>query len=264
MALAIPASTWARRTFGAAADDLGQAVPAALDRAHQLARAAHDIAAMTNLRTYGTTLWAKQYDELFAAISALGEARMAQLQGYALVVFGRHAFFPLRYTDRVDVPVTRARLPQPVSPQRAQLYGAHAPSVADPQPPLPGWDDPVPADRPRPLPELGADIQLITIAYACNPEAGLLRVEWGEADHVGDGALRWGHHEPLPLPSAEPELARRLRVVGAAERTARFGHGHQPDIGLDVRAAHLRELGVPPDTEHTPDQPTTQDNGRQH
>lgn len=249
MALAIPASTWARRTFGAHADALRQAIPTALDRAWVRARTAHDSAEMTTLHTYGTTLWVAQHEELIRAIGQLGPIREAQLIGYRLVVLGSHAFFPLCYTDQATVPVERARLPKPLSPQRQQLYGAHSPAVDDPQLLLLDWTDPAPADRPRPLPELGADTQLITVAYACNLEAGLLRVEWGEAEHVGDGELRWGHHEPLPLPTDDQEPSRRLRPVGDTGQPGqpgqpeRFGHGRQPDIGLDIRAQRQRALG---------------------
>jgi hypothetical protein len=250
-------SDWAVEAFGARVAELWERIPAALAKAHRRARAAHDAAQSKNQRVYGTALWELQHEELVAAVSSVNGAKPAKFGGYELPVVAGKVLFPLRYTDQAGVPVERARLPMPVSPQRERLFGAHAPEVERPHPFLDeSWAElELPADY-EAYPQLGDGAELIVIAYACNLEAGVLHIEWGRAEHVGDGELRWGDHSPLPLPTT---AGQHLVTAGRAG-VPRFDVGEAPGLALGLRHPGDRELNRPPQTERHPDQPHAQDN----
>lgn len=261
-------SDWAADAFGEHVDVLRHRIPLALATAHIRARAGHDATQSKNLRVYGTALWEFQHEELVTAMSSIDRARVAKFGGYELPVVANHVLFPLRYTDRIGVPVERASLPMPVSEQRQRLFGAHAPEVERPNPFLDeSWAElDLPADY-EVFPQLGDGTELIVIAYACNLEAGVLHIEWGRAEHVGDGELRWGEHTPLPLASTGPDSAAGpsglsasgLSGTGPSTIGSRFDAGAEPGIAMGLRPPGDERRDVPPQTERHPDEPRTQD-----
>lgn len=277
-------SDWSADAFGEHVDVLRKEIPVALATAHTRARAGHDATQSKNLRVYGTALWEFQHEELVAAATPIDGARVAKFGGYELPVVANHVLFPLRYTDRTGVPVERACLPLPVSRQRQRLFGAHAPEVERLNPFLDeSWAElDLPADY-EVFPQLGDGTELIVIAYACNLEAGVLHVEWGRAEHVGGGELRWGEHTPLPLTSAGPTDSAADRsglsvgglsvgrvgvgrvgvggvsVTGHSTIGSRFDAGAEPGIALGLRHPGDEKRNVPPQTERHPDEPRTQD-----
>lgn len=257
-------SDWSADAFGEHVDVLRTGIPLALATAHTRARAGHDAAQSKNLRVYGTALWEFQHEELVAATSSIAGTRIAKFGGYELPVVANHVLFPLRYTDRAGVPVERACLPLPVSRQRERLFGAHAPEIERPNPFLDeSWAElDLPADY-EVFPQLGDGTELIVIAYACSLEAGVLHVEWGRAEHVGGGELRWGEHTALPLAvagPADPATARsRLSVTGQGTVGSRFDAAAEPGIALGLRHPGDEKLKLPPQTERHPDQPRVQD-----
>lgn len=241
---------WADQAFGARARALRERIPAALAEAHRRARASHDAGRSRNQLVYGTALWVFQHEELAAAIGAIDGASVAKLGAYELPVVARKVLFPLKYAELADVPVERARLEPPVSGLRERLFGAHAPAVEHSHPYLDeSWSSFTP--NYQPFPQLGRDAEVVVIAYACNVEAGLLHLEWGRAEHIGGGELRWGEHSPLPVPS---DQGRRLAAVGR-NGDARFDTGAEPGLGLGLRHPGAGQLDVPPQTEHHPDRP---------
>ena len=250
---------WADAAFGDDVHRLRQRIPLALATAHTRARAGHDATSSTTRRIYGNGLWEFQYEELVRELLTIDGAKVAKFGGYQLVVVADHAFFPLRYTDRAGVPIGRARLQRPVSPQRERLFGAHAPEVEPNEPFLDeAWEQLDPQEEYESFPQLGEGAQLVVVAYACNLEAGVLHVEWGEAEHIGDGELRWGEHTALPLVSAS--AAGGLSLAGHSTGTPWFDSGKEPKIAMGLRHPGDDELGVPPQTEPSPDEPHTQDN----
>ncbi|MEU4712180.1 hypothetical protein AB0F73_00695 [Micromonospora purpureochromogenes] len=56
--------------------------------------------------------------------------------------------------------------------------------------------------------QLAPEPTVVLIGYACNSEAGLLRVSWGEATLTRSDELDWGPVEELPLPG-DPSRDRR-------------------------------------------------------
>ena len=227
-------SDWAGEAFGERVDELRARIPAALVEAHRRARAAHDAGQAKDNRVYGTALWDFAHDELVDAIRTIEGARVARFGAYELALVAGKVLYPLHYSEKVE-PVERARLRKPVSPTRQRLFGAHAPEVADPHPFLDdSWGKLELSASYEPFPQLGRGAELVVVAYACNVEAGLLHIEWGYAEHIGDGELRWGAHSPLPLPSAGGLIP--------AARTAdgRFDAGAQPGLELGLRAEDAR------------------------
>jgi hypothetical protein len=227
---------WADEAFGVAVDELRERIPAALALAHLRARAGHDAAHSESNRVYGTALWELQHEELVAALRSVPGAKVARFGAYELMIVAGKALFPLRYTDVAGRSVETARLEKPVSGLRQRLFGAHAPEVREPHPYLDeSWAELDPPAGYEPFPQLGDDTELIVIAYACNLEAGVLNIEWGRAEHVGDGELHWGDHSRLPLLSA----GRGLTVTGhAGDR--RFDTGSQPMLSVDMRTSGER------------------------
>jgi hypothetical protein len=230
------------------------------------ARASHDAARSTKLRVYGTTLWECQHEELVSAMVSIDGAKVAKFGGYELPIVAKKVLFPLRYTDRSGVPVESARLPVPVSQQRQRLFGAHAPDVERPHPYLDeSWAD---LDLPNDyevFPQLGDDTELIVIAYACSLEAGVMNIEWGGAEHVGDGELVWDEHTPLPLISAGLAATTAagsggLSTAGHSIAGPRFDAAEEPGLAFGLRHPGDKKLDVPPQTERHPDEPRTQDN----
>ncbi|WP_020580109.1 hypothetical protein [Actinopolymorpha alba] len=275
-----PQGGWAGRVFGAQVETLRERIPRALAAAHARARDAHDSAGTLSRRVYGTALWERQHAELIAAITPLEGARVATLGGYQLAVLAGHAFFPLHYADRVGIAIDKARLRKPVSDQRVRLFGAHGAEVAHAQPLLDEtWADLYPAQSYPAFPQLGADTQLIVVAYACSMESGLLNLGWGQAEHRGDGELEWGEHESLPLPaSAGPAAgARQANVLSVVPDDAgeearddaevaasggRFDRGDEPGIVINLRPPSERAFDAPPESERRPGEPDVRDHGQ--
>lgn len=260
-------TSWETGAFGENAATLRERIPQALVAAHLRARASHDAARSKKLRVYGTTLWECQHEELVSAVLSIDGAKVAKFGGYELPVVAQKVLFPLRYADRSGVPVERARLPLPVSQQRQRLFGAHAPEVERPSPYLDeSWAElDLPEDY-EVFPQLGDGTELIVIAYACGLEAGVMNVEWGQADHLGGGELLWGEHTSLPLAStglidAAARGAEPASMAGEQRSgMIRFDAADEPGLAFGLRPPGDKKLGVPPHTERHPDQPRTQDN----
>lgn len=222
---------WASEAFGDEVDVLRERIPEALAQAHRRARAAHDAGQSKNNRVYGYALWDFAHEEVVAAVREVAAGKVARLGAYELAVVAGKVLFPLHYSEKAE-PLDRARLKKPVSGLRLRLFEAHAAEVADPDPFLDeSWGDLEFAESYQQFPQLGRNAELVVIAYACNIEAGLLSIDWGYAQHIGDGELRWGAHSSLPLPSASG------LIPAARDGQARFDAGAQPGLELGLRAA---------------------------
>ncbi|MFG2534727.1 hypothetical protein ACGFU4_05715 [Streptomyces sp. NPDC048511] len=191
------ASEWARKTFGDAADELVDVIPACLLRAHTRARNGHEGVHTQTLEAYGHGLYAVQYEELATGLGELADARPVRLQGRTLVIASGYVIYPIRYAKK-DVPVTAARLRRATG-FRAELIRRHGPEPRQQMLDL-GMDE---LEEPETHPDLGLlpeDVRLVLVAYACSMDQGVVRAEWGSAElRREDRYLVWHHHEPLPL-----------------------------------------------------------------
>ncbi|MFD7609559.1 hypothetical protein [Streptomyces sp. NPDC059828] len=191
------ASEWARETFGDAAGELVDLIPACLLRAHTRARSGHEGVHTQTLEAYGHGLYAVQYEELAAGLGALADSTPVRLQGRTMVIIADHVIYPIRYAKK-NVPVTAARLRRATG-FRAELIRRHGPEPMQQMFDL-GMDEPEESEAHPDLGLLPEDIRLVLVAYACSMDQGVMRVEWGSAElRREDRYLIWHHHEPLPL-----------------------------------------------------------------
>ncbi|MFJ8013324.1 hypothetical protein [Streptomyces sp. NPDC096339] len=122
------------------------------------------------------------------------------------MLIGSNAIYPIRYAKK-DVPVTEARLRKAVG-FRADLIRRHGPEPMQQAFDL-GMDE---LDEEHVHPDvalLPPDLRLITVAYACSMERGVMRIEWGSAELRREDRYRYlirHRHEPL-LPPATPRAA---------------------------------------------------------
>ncbi|MGW2841305.1 hypothetical protein ACWCWD_26340 [Streptomyces sp. NPDC001493] len=191
------ASTWARATFGDAAGDLTEAIPACLLRAHGRARNGHEGVHTQTLEAYGHGLHAAQYEELAAGLGRLAGAHPVRLHRRTVMIVADHVIYPLRYAKK-DLPVTAARLRRATG-FRAELIRRHGPEPMQQMLDL-GMDELAEPEVHPELDHLPENVHLVLVAYACSMDQGLIRVEWGSAElRREDRYLIWHHHEPLPL-----------------------------------------------------------------
>ncbi|MFJ9410499.1 hypothetical protein [Streptomyces sp. NPDC101393] len=145
-----------------------------------------------------------QYEALAAGLAAFDGATAIRLQGRTVMVIDGKVIYPIRYAKKDD-PVTTARLRRAFG-FRADLIRRHGPEPRQQAFDL-GLDE---LDAPEVHPDIALlppEYQLITIAYACSMERGVMRVEWGTAElRREDRYLIWHRHEPL-LPPTGPRAA---------------------------------------------------------
>ena len=199
-------SAWALDRFDRAAQALLQLIPGALRAAHGRARAAHVGSGLESNDAYGGTLWLIQHEELVVRADTVGTASVIRPPGgrYSLLVVNGVVLYPWRYASDRTTRIEDARLREPVSELRRNLFRALAPAVVPmPDPTLFDVEDEgghvaETADQVAAEP-VSLHARLVLIAYASNPHGGILAAEWGDASLLDDGRLRWDHREPLPL-----------------------------------------------------------------
>ncbi|GAA2677965.1 hypothetical protein [Streptomyces lunalinharesii] len=186
------------------AGQLAITIPACLLQAHDRARHGHEGVNTQTLEAYGHGLHAVQYEALAAGLEPFEGATAIRLQGRTVMVIGNNVIYPIRYAKK-DVPVTSARLRRAVG-FRAELIRRHGPEPMQQAFDL-GLDDIVEPNVHPDIALLPPEYRLITVAYACSMEQGVMRVEWGTAElRREDRYLIWHRHEPL-LPPSGPHPA---------------------------------------------------------
>jgi hypothetical protein len=199
-------SRWARERFGDAAQVLLQEIPVALKRAHESALRAHLGLGVTTNEAYGL-IWVVQHLELVGRLRGRGIEgfRVIRPKGarYELAVIGETVLYPWRYADETRRSLEDARME--LSEVRRNLLALAEEPVAaqlsfDEAHLDAGELDAAYEEDRQALLQLAAGVGLVTIAYASNPHAGILHIEWGEARQADeDGHLVWKYREPLPL-----------------------------------------------------------------
>lgn len=216
-------SRWARERFGDAAEVLRREIPVALRRAHERALRAHLGLGVKTNEAYGL-IWVAQHEELVAGLRRcdIDGFRVIRPKGarYELAVIGEVVLYPWRYADETRRPLADARM-ELSEVRRTLLALAEEPvaaqlSLEEAQLEAAELDAAYEADR-QALLQLAAGVGLVTIAYASNPHAGILRIEWGEARQGdADGHLVWKYREALPATlAAEDGHTRADGTAGA-------------------------------------------------
>jgi hypothetical protein len=262
-------SDWAIERFGGAVEVLRRKIPAALDEAHKRALLAHQGLGLETNEAYGL-IWRAQHEELVAHLRAVEGARVFKPKGarYQLVMIGNVIIYPWRYSDGSRVPLEDARMN--LSEVRRNLLALGEADTSD-QLTLDSAavDDEVLAAEYEQAREdfrrLAASLRVVFVAYASNPRAGILDVEWGDATQADeDGHLKWTYHEPLPSPSlgesgGETGQRASLRAVppgsSGASHARRFNDAplHEPAL------THRSPLTGVNSEQETPEQETGND-----
>ena len=232
-----PVSAWARERFGTAAAALRHAIAQALAAAHRRALSAHVGSELRRTtRAYGMPMADIQHDAMVEFAGVVEGAEVFHPAGgqYRLVRVRGVVLYPWRYAADTT-PVREARMRYPVSDVRRHLLGGGQPpnlqlSLDD----IDGTGDP------ELLTALAQAGQVVTVAYASNPGAGVLRAYWGDAELVDGqrGLVIWHHLEELPLAAATES------TVDGDGALARFDAAELQEPRLSARPDQPREAGA--------------------
>ncbi|WDZ87078.1 hypothetical protein [Micromonospora cathayae] len=215
MGVADGPSRWSIERFGPTlAAALWQRIPAALHRAVELARDAHEASELDTDHAFGPVRWKQQYEVLHEHLRDLPDVTDVHPPGaqVRVTVCRGHVLLPWRYAKRGNVDLASVHPGRDLGRLARDLLVLFGPEPAYREVPLPMM--PVTPDESRergPLREavegVAADPRVLLVGYAANSEDGLLRVSWGEAALARGDVLEWRHVEELPL-SGEPSRGR--------------------------------------------------------
>ncbi|GGO16033.1 hypothetical protein GCM10010116_32280 [Microbispora rosea subsp. aerata] len=246
-------SSWALETFGPRAGQIRQGVVDALTLALENAQDAQKTAQTEHLHPFGFTLMSRKFEALARTFADMPDVATVKPPGsqHELVVLGGNLLFPFRYAKDRSVDVRNARIGDGRPSGLVQaLFTRFGPQPWAEQLTL-GVDvaPPEPTPAARALTRLPEGTRLVLIAYACNAQAGLLDVWWGEAellDHTG--SLRWHHCEPIPLAGQSP-AAGLPGVAAPVGEASPFARGAMPAPALNPRPPYERATALPPMSE---------------
>lgn len=242
-------SIWARERFGSAAEDLLQAVPAAVQHAHARADAAHVASGLTSNDAYGPTMRVALHEALVAFTADIPGVTSRKPLGvrsrfpYVIVEETSVALMPWRYgadgsTRRVD-----ARFTLPVSGLRKALLGLTAyprhtqPTLEEAALEIAELEAMV-ADEVEMLEQLRSMGTVVTLALASNPVNGIVSLGWGDAQltDAETGSVTWHAWEELRLAPGTPLALRPVAArPGPASAIARFDDAPEEDLLLAPR-----------------------------
>ncbi|MGC5330602.1 hypothetical protein [Micromonospora sp. DT62] len=208
MGVADGPSQWSIEKFGfAQAVTLRKRVPAALKRAVERAMDAREASEMTSDHAFGSVRWLVQYEELHLHLRELPDVTDLRPAGaqFRITVCAGHLLLPWHYSTRSDLEIARVRPGRTLNRFAHDLLAMYGPTPRYQQDTLPlmPLSDQESRDRSElrdAVERLPVEPKVLLIGYACNSDAGLLRVSWGEAALRQNGELEWQHVEDLPLP----------------------------------------------------------------
>ncbi len=199
-------SAWAVDRFGAGrATVLYERIPIALTRTVERAMDAREASALDTDHAFGPVRWKAQYEELHHQLRDLPDVTDFQPHGaqIRITLCAGNLLLPWHYSSKGDVDVRNVRPNRRLSRLVRELLGLYGPAPRYAQPSLPGLDAPATVDRSElreAVEKLADEPRVVLVAYACNSDAGLLRVCWGDAALVRPDELEWTHVEDLPFP----------------------------------------------------------------
>ncbi|MGW9567017.1 hypothetical protein [Prescottella equi] len=242
-------SEWSRERFGDAAEEFLQAIPLAIQGAHEQAVAAHIASELSTNDAYGNTLKVAQYEQLIACtahIPGVVTRKPADVRSrFELVVLDDTAvvLHPWRYAADGWSRREDAKLPKPLSDLRRSLLTL-APRVVDSQLSFDQIDaDPEDlAEEEAVLEQLAQFGRVVTIGYASSP-SGLFDLGIGDAELVNTetGAVVWHQWEPLSLTGGP--IRQRPTVVPAPSAAVVSGGRRFDDAPLDEPVLAPRATG---------------------
>lgn len=224
---------WAVERFGDATPEVLEQVPAALRAADARSRAGHLAAGLKTNEVYGGSLWLTLHEELLTHIRGVAGVQVIKppRARYELAVVNGVLIYPWRYAADLATPVRRAQLRRPVSHIRRSLLALN-PS-APPEPTL--FDDGAADLEGEEALYAAKEVtdsyaRVVLLAYASNPQGGVLSAQWGDAHLLAGDELYWNHLEMLPMTSGE-EGGFGVREIHTGPTPSGPGQATQFDAG---------------------------------
>lgn len=236
-------SKWARARFGDRAHQVSQGVAEAMLQAVNDAQNAQGISGSKTRYTFGGALLSRKHERLVDAFRDMEAVQFVPVPGSAFqfVVINGCLLLPFRYAHDATVPITEARISHRHVSARLQAIFAKLTRPTYQQEMLFTGDSDEESELAALSPaldQLPAGTRLVLVAFACNDQAGLLNLWWGEGELADEyGRLRWiSRPEQLRLP-AESGNARPWLITSEpdAETAARFDNGEMPGIATQLR-----------------------------
>jgi hypothetical protein len=226
-------SEWALRHFGEHWEATVMALLQSGVAAHERGLSAKDGSRLETNQAYGSTFWLalpQEVAKLLAVISGAMIVRFEQAQ-YLLAVVGDSLIFPFRFGNGSrgadQILLRPSRLRASILAMRNFPEGA----VQDPLDFGPAFERP---DDPKLLARTVTAIKkTISVAYDCEPGAGLRHVYIGEvAFDEKSGAITWLYREELPMLA----ITQQFPLAALADpEGALFDSTPVPDIDLQLR-----------------------------
>lgn len=270
-------SRWAQGRFGDRAHQVRQGVVTALRETLNDAQNAQSVSKSATRHTFGGALLARKHETLATAFRDMDGVQLVRTAGspFQLVVLNECLLFPFRYAQDAKVQIRDARITERhISGRIKAMFARFGPKPAYVQGSLLPEDEEEETDLASlgpALEELPPDTRLVLIAFACNEQAGLINIWWGEAELADDfGRLHWiGSPEELPLP-ADQQTGAHLRPVGSPsennQSAARFDSGVMPPLETGVHESDNKRAASgqspSPRDEASPDTSETTDEER--
>lgn len=263
-------SEWARKRLGDAAADLQRLVPLAVQRAHDLALAAHLAGTLRTNDTYGSTLLVTQHEQLVEFtrdVSGVVARKPLNVGGrfeFAVLDSTATVLYPWRYATDSHTRRQDAKMRKPLSELRKTML-ALAPRSVDAQLTL-DQANLEPEDLQAQIEEEQAVLeqlaefgQVVTVGFASNP-MGIFALGWGDAELVDEktGAVAWHHWEPFSAAgpaTGESDGGARPSPIRPADGSGRAGRFDDAPLNESLGLTPRAPLSAPPTGESEPPQP---------
>lgn len=235
------ASAWAVERFGVAADELVEAVPRAIRRAHENAAAAQVASGTKLLDPYGHTLKNRQHECLVEEALAIGGFESFQPHGvpFQLIrrVDTRVTLFPWRYATNGKTSRHKVRM-KPSGFRRDLLASSEGPrdQMTIEQAELTEAEiEAQYAEEKAVWDQLRSLARVVTVGYASNPN-GIIDLGWGDVELLDDnGTITWLHWEPLAWTAtttvSDDAAGHGLQAVKLTENDERPSRPRFDDLG---------------------------------
>jgi hypothetical protein len=201
-------SLWAADRFGQLAEAVSERIPQALAATVAHATEAHEASTLKTRHAFGSTRWAVQYEELcrhLGDLDGVHEVRPPRAF-FRLVVVEGNLLLPWRYSEDRSVSLDDPRSVRNMRMLTKELLTRFGPAPPWQQGGL--FDLDPPDDDVQTVEGFGSELagldpapRPVLVAYACNPDDGLIDIQWGEASLDDAATLRWLYRETLPIPT---------------------------------------------------------------
>ena len=243
-----PLSRWAVNTFGERASTVRRIVAESIMEAIESARDAQEASRTKWQHPFGLTFMSRKFETLSHSFRDMPDVITFRPSGslHELTVVSGNLLLPFEFAKDRSINIMRAQIggSNKISDLLKMLFARFGPEPTAVQLALEVIDkeesrrQEAIADSLARLPE---DTKLVLIAVACNSQAGLIGLWWGEAELLDEyGRLKWAYCEEIPLPKSPPTRGQApiLEISsGDVPPPPKFDAGPMPTPTLSPRPA---------------------------